>query len=269
MGARPSQFKKSGGGRLNNVDGKITGYEFTTVFPFGDGGKSKSDFTSLYFVLSVLPDGADDAIKEPIWAGNADPFKISKDGLTLTPVENGFELSENSDFARFMASLCQADSGFPEERLSETVINYEPIIGTRARFIQVPQMGKDGKPRTRTASKGKYKGKTFPSTATQVLTVLELPQTASKANGEVATGKKGDTGLTLPQVTSQAVLDILGETEDGTLEKAKLRLRMKQKLGTYSMVADAIKLALDETFLAGLDGVDYDPDAKGQVIALA
>ena len=76
-GARPSSFK-AGGGFLNNVDGVIVNYEFTTEFPGSSGraSKKKSDFSPLYCVLSAQIDGADDpAVRRDRDDARGDPFQ--------------------------------------------------------------------------------------------------------------------------------------------------------------------------------------------------
>lgn len=276
MSSRPSAFKK-GGGRLNGVDGTIAGYEFTTEFPFqGDRpAAKKSEFNSFWMVLSVRVDGADEDTIEPLWAGNADNFEISDDGLTLTAVETGFELGANTDAGRFIASLCEA--GFPESNLPDVTneVNFEPIIGTRCRFVQVAQVGKDGKVMKRLVKKGKFKGKEFDQTATQVGNVLALA-TLAKAAGKTAAAKvtKGN-GKAAPspevsELASATLLDILGDTDEGSIAKAKLRMKIIAKLGPkHAQRDDVIKMLNDEAFLASMDGVTYDPADKAQTIALA
>jgi hypothetical protein len=139
-GARPSTFKQ-GGGFLNNVDGTITDYEFTTEFPGGDNNtkKHKDWADPMYVILSVRVDGADEDVTTTLKAGNADNFEITDNGKTLVPVEEGFALGANSGWGKFINSFVEAGerSGtFYESELSEDVINFEPIIGHRVRFAQ-------------------------------------------------------------------------------------------------------------------------------------
>jgi hypothetical protein len=81
MGARPSAFRKSGGGFLNQVDGVIAGYEFTDEFngvafvPGKVAGKDK--FHSLYCVLSARVDGAEEDVTTTLFVGGADDFEVS------------------------------------------------------------------------------------------------------------------------------------------------------------------------------------------------
>jgi hypothetical protein len=278
-GARPSTFRKPGG-FLNNVDGMITGYEFTTEFPGADPNRpKKSDFNSLYFVLSVRQDGADEDVTTTLWGGSADDFEISDDGKTITPID-GRGLGGTTDVARFIESLCVG--GFPETNLPEDTINFEAIIGTRVRFIQVPQTDKNGKPLMRKATSGKYKGKEFPQTATQVSHVLDLPKVAAKSNGKsakpngkaaVVTSKANGKGTPMPDVADLAastLLDILSNADDNSVPKAKLRMKVFAALGTKHPQRDeVIKYLYDDDNLVGMDGISYEPSDKSQLISLA
>jgi hypothetical protein len=274
-GARPSTFRKPGG-FLNNVDGMIIGYEFTTEFPGADPNRPrKSDFNSLYCILSVRQDGADEDVTTTLWSGSADDFEISADGKTLTPVEGTSGLGGTTDIARFVQSLC--DNGFPETNFSEDTINFEPMIGTRVRFVQVQQVDKNGKPLMRKASKGKYKGKEFPQTATQVSHVLDLPTVQTKANGKSAkpNGKVVATPAKVKEsdvakLAASTLLDILTEADGNSIPKAKLRMKVFAALGTKHPQRDeVIKYLYDDDNLAGIDGIAYEPSDKSQVISLA
>ena len=234
MGARPSSFKR-GGGKFNGVEGLITGYEFTTVYPFGEGNTSKkSEFNSLYFVLKAKMDGADVEEVEPLWAGNADNFEISDDGLTITPVEPGFGIGASSDLGKFIASMCE--KGFPETDLPEDdePINYEAIIGWRVSFVQVQQVDKAGKPMTRVVKKGTHKGKTFPVTAVQVSQVIGKEGVAASRGKTtvVAKGAKKATNGSGKVVKGPDVSELALETLTQVLDQAdgsipKRRLQMK------------------------------------------
>ena len=149
-GARPSAFRK-GGGFLNDVDGEITNYEFTTEFPGGGGKrKSKSDFNALYSVLSVRVDGADEDVETTFFVGSADEWEISDDGKTLTGDGN---LQSTIGWGLFIASL--VEHGFPENDLPEDEVNFEAIIGWRVRFVQQTNERATAKYGKRKAKKGK------------------------------------------------------------------------------------------------------------------
>src|SRR6266404_1481139 len=186
MGARPSSFKR-GGGFLNGVDAVITGYTWTDAFNgkefvAGKDPKTKKDkFHSLYFVLSARADGAEEDVTTTLFAGGFEDFEVSDDGHTLTPVEDGRELGGGTAFAKLLTSLVEA--GFPETNLSETEINYEPIIGTRVRFVQrvnaedTKKLGKQVDKKT---------GKQYERKDLIIETVYDLPTSAAKSNGKFA-----------------------------------------------------------------------------------
>ena len=152
-GARPSAFRK-GGGFLNDVDGEITNYEFTTEPEFltkgGGKRKSKSDFNALYAVLSVRVDGADEDVETTFFVGSADEWEISDDGKTLTGDGN---LQATIGWGLFISSL--VEHGFPENDLPEDEVNFEPIIGWRVRFVQQTNEKATAKYGKRKAKKGK------------------------------------------------------------------------------------------------------------------
>lgn len=278
MGARPSSFKK-GGGFLNNVDGVITGYEFTTEFPGGNKQKKgkNPDFTPLYMILSARVDGADEDVQTTLNAGNADNFEISDEGLTLVPVEEGFELSANSGVGKFITSLVEA--GFPETNLPEDEINFEAIIGTRVRFVQETNVEATKKYGKRKSKDGKRE---YDRQDLKVSNVLALPS-ASKTNGKAATGTspakttgkagRAASGPDVSELTASTIMDILGETEDGSIAKSKLKFKIMQVFGAKhpnrDLRDDVLKMAFDDEFLAGLDGVIYNASDKTQTIRLA
>jgi len=125
MGARPTQFRKSGG-FLNGVDATINDYQFTDEFngepfkPGKDPKTKKEKFHSLYCVLTATADGADDAVTTTLFVGSADDWDVSEDGHTLTPAEGRPEnqqLGGGLPFTKFIDSMCK--SGFDELKLPE------------------------------------------------------------------------------------------------------------------------------------------------------
>lgn len=158
MGARPSTFRKGGGGYLNNVDGVWTDYTWTDEFngePFkpGKDPKTKKErFHSLYCRVSFRLDGADEDTTTTLFAGGADDFNISEDGKTIwdsayeteeeaiAAGESARQLGANTGVAKFINSLVKpvddAENGFPEDQLSEDSINFESCLGTRLRLVQ-------------------------------------------------------------------------------------------------------------------------------------
>jgi hypothetical protein len=284
-GSRPSQFKK-GGGRLNGVDGTIAGYEWTTEYPFQSEdrpAKRTSEFNSLYFVLRARLDGADEDTIEPIWAGNADNFEIEDGGLTLTPVEDTFELGANTDFGKFIGSLCEA--GFPDTNLPEDRINYEAIVGTRVRFGQVQTLDKTGKPRKRVVNKGKFKGREFDVTSTVVTNVLDLPSVRGKANGAAKTVKAATkpNGRVAAPVEDDETAELAGATIASILSKnvdkqgnsmpllkTRFQMRVFAELGAkHPQNNEVVAWLKNDKNLEGLENVSVTYNQAGEVQAVS
>jgi hypothetical protein len=271
MGARPSAFKKSGGGFLNNVDGVISGYQMTDEFngvaftPGRVNGKEK--FHSLYCVLSARVDGAEEDVTTTLFVGGADDFEISEDGHTLTPVEDGRELGANTAFAKLITSLVEA--GFPETNLPEDEINFESIIGTRVRFVQrtdVEGTKKLGK------RKDKKTGKEYDRQDLVIEQVYSLPGASAptaagkaapkaKATAAKAGGKKAAAAATqgedVAELASSTLIDILGEN-DGSISKAKLGMAVLKKLMKHAQREDVRKFLADNDSLGSIDGIAFD-----------
>lgn len=316
MGARPSSFKK-GGGRLNNVAATIMGIEFTgdeLVYTKGESGFSRQEFTpgkvktaegklkdkfhTLNALVSLRVDGATENSIEPMFAGGAEDFAISDDGLTIwdaaydtpeaaaeaaeDPANKVKELGANTKFANFITSLCEA--GFPETNLPEDRICYEAIVGTRVQLIQREDPAMKGKKRIDKATKKEY-----PYTFTAVDDVLALPEAAeapaapaAKAAAKAApkTAAKPAAGKTkvaapvaepepeesdLDAETTVALMDALGQKSPqkvGDLSMWVLKNRMKHPQ------REAIRSRIvDKAFLATEDGWTFDKAAKTVAVA--
>jgi hypothetical protein len=268
MGARPSSYKKGGGGFLKNVDGVITGYEFTDEFngnPYSAkpvGGKVP--FHSLYALLSVRVDGADEDTTTTLFVGGADDFEITDDGHTLTPVEDGRELGANTGFATLITTLVEA--GFPETNLPEDVINFESIIGTRVRFNQRINAEMKAKGKVRTDKKTK---KTYPYEDLVIDQVYSLPGTetakpaAAKAGKAAPAAKAGKAAKAVPagvdvaELATDTLTTILSEA-GGTITKAKMGMKVIAKLMKDPNREAVRKFLFDDENLGAIDGVDYD-----------
>jgi hypothetical protein len=269
MSSRPSAFKKGGGGFLNNVDGVISGYEFTDEFggePFKAGKvNGKERFHSLYFVLSARVDGADEDVTTTLFVGGADDFNVEEDGHTLTPVEEGRELGANTPFAKLITSLVEA--GFPETNLPEDAINFESIIGTRVRFVQrtdVEGTKKLGK------RKDKKTGKEYDRQDLVIDQVYSLPGTetakaAPAKAGKPVAAKAGKAakvapvpaGVDVAELATDTLTTILSEA-GGTITKAKMGMKVIAKLMKDPNREAVRKFLFDDENLGAIDGVDYD-----------
>lgn len=276
MGARPSQFKK-GGGFLNNVDGVITDYQFTDEFngePFkaGKDPKTKKEkFHSLYCVLSVRVDGADEDVTTTLFVGGADDFEVSDDGHALTPAEDGRELGAGTPFAKLITSLVEA--GFPETNLPEDEINYESIIGTRVRFTQ--KKDEEGTKRLG-KRKDKKTGKEYDRQDLVIDQVYDLPGSAAPAKaGKAAPAKAGKGGKAQAPDVSELALDTLKavlKRAGGSIAKGKpLSMAVLAKLMKHPQREEVRLFLLEDSNLqefADADDSDVTFNAKKGVITL-
>jgi hypothetical protein len=130
-----SKFKKGGGGFLNQVDGVIAGFTFTTEPEFGgnaSSGAPKGDGTPLWVALTAQVDGAEKPETTHLFAGyNADDFVISEDGSSLTPAVDGASLWGGTAFAQFYESA--VTNGLTDvEPTEDGTMNFGGLIGARA-----------------------------------------------------------------------------------------------------------------------------------------
>jgi hypothetical protein len=270
---RVGQFKR-GGGFLNNVDGIITDYQFTDVFP-GDGEKSNKkkgskDFNALYCILTARVDGADEDVTTTLFAGSADDFEISEDGHVLDPLVDGGALRQGTSFFKFIESL--VEKGFPDSNFPEDTIDFTAMLNTRVTFVQVV----DEEATKRLGKKKSKDGtKEYNRTDLKVSAVLALPAAEGK-KGAAATSAKGSTKGKKQEepeeedFTDEATNALVAVVADagGSIAKSKLSVKIAQKIGLKNPNREAIRaLALDDEFLAGVDGLTYDK--KKQTLAEA
>lgn len=283
MGARPSTFKKGGGGFLNGVDGKISGYRWTDQFngeDFVPGKKSKENgggdkFHSLFMELSARADGADEDVTQSLFAGGWDDFEVSEDGLTLTSADGGeCSIGANTPAGKFVASL--VEGGFKESRFSDDAdsVNLEPMVGERVRFGQAVVLGKDGKPRKRVAKKGKFKGREFDDTTT----IVEQVYGPSEATGKAGKGAKADAkpakkGKPAPAEEEDDSLEAIATkflvkivtANKGKMTKGKVSMQLlKPENGLFKHPdrEDIRKLLNSDKFLNTEDGWSYNEDKE-------
>lgn len=299
MGARPSSFKR-GGGFLNGVDSTITGYEFTDEFngePFKPGklkikegpkkGQTIDKPHSLNCALSVRVDGADeDTVTNLKVAGDFDRWAVSDNGHTITPVdkngdvEEDRELSAKAAFSKYIHSLVHpldGGEGFPEERLPEKEFNFEAIIGTRQRTIQLTDAE-----RTKEFGKRKSKdGKEYDRQDLVVETVYDLPEAEGKTNGRAkatsgkpVAGKKGskpakEEAVDVAEVATQSLLSYLEAAKDNTLSKRKIKVKLltdPEYKANRELREEVAAWLADDDNLEAVAEINYDrADKKGEI----
>lgn len=256
------------GGFLSNTTGVIRGYKFTdSAFEKKPGG---SDFNSLFVALSVRPDGAEEDIVQHLWAGGADDFEISDDGLELTPVEEGNKLGSNTPFAKFMGSL--ATAGHDADPDTDP-IHFRPLVGARVTFVQVPDESMAGKKR-----KDKKTGKEYPYTRTEVSAFhgVEAVETGKKtAKGAKAAAKPATKGkgaaktADASEPATEALLRYL-DAAGGELPKSKLRMKVltDKTFAGQAELKESVALWLNkDENLEGVEGVEFD--AKAGTVSIA
>jgi hypothetical protein len=267
-----AKFKAPGGGFLNNVDGVIQGYQFTTTFPFKSKNpkkKSDSDFLSLFYILKARVDGAEADVTTTLWGGDASNFEISDDGLTLTPIESGVVLSGGTPLSRFIQSYDAADeTGASSD--DEDVINFEPMIGQRVRFIQVPYTADElkglerrGQPTYR-QDKNDPKKK-WPLQWLQVETVYGPAEVKTAGKGAVkAKAKSNGKAVASPSVDDLAIstlLDIV-RGNGGSIAKSKLSMRVLKAL-TGNPQQNAVRTLVNtDEFLNQNAGWDFNEQTQ-------
>jgi hypothetical protein len=279
-----SKFKKGGGGFLNQVDGVIAGFTFTTEPEFGgnaSGGAPKGDGTPLWVALTAQVDGAEKPETTHLFAGyNADDFVISEDGSSLTPAVDGASLWGGTAFAQFYESA--VTNGLTDvEPTEDGTMNFGGLIGARVRFVQVKDEGamkraaknfrtSKGKVNEQGQKKGKD-GKFYDIRTLQVEKVYSEgnavgPQSAKKTTAKPAAkpapaGKKpvakSAPAEDVTDAATIALTEILAKNADG-LPKTKLNLAVTRHLVAHPQ-REAIR-----TFLA--DDANLDTLAEAGVI---
>lgn len=271
MGARPSSFKK-GGGFLNEVDALITGMVFESgdTYPIKKGPRKGEEFTPLSLTVMARVDGADEDVSKRLLISDASRFgDVSADGTTLaTP--DGQTISAFSEAGIFINSLVnpiEGGDGFPESRLGEDddpEITYQPVVGTRVRFIQQERTGK--RAGTQTAKDGRV----WPLKDLVVAKVYDLPQAAGKANGKaakpVAKAAKGK-AVDTDEVAVAALLRY-AQAAGGSIAKSKIRMKVLTDKAFSNdpegrnTVATLLTGKNSDAYLGGLDGVVFDAEEQ-------
>jgi hypothetical protein len=271
-GARPSQFKKVGGGFLDNVTGTIHSITWTDIPPGGEkpNAKQNEEFISLFGLLKFTPDGAEEAVTQHLWAGNALDFNISDDGFVLEPVEENGGLRGNSTFTRFIDTLVapinDPENGFDEMLLPEDEISYAAVSGSRVTLVQEIDPTMKGKKRKdKKDPKKEYDYKR--TVVANFLGMAEVKKTGKAIAGKSAPAKgKPAKTVDVAEVATEAVVRYLESAPDNTLLKGKLRLRALAD----GKLDDSIRTEVIDYFMENLDsleGVNYTP--KTGAVSLA
>lgn len=282
MGARPSSFRKPGnGGFLNNVDGTILNYRFTDEFngqPFVPGkvkdkrtNKVKDKFHSLYVVLTVQVDGAEEPVETHLFAGGYEDYIVSEDGHTLEPIVDDEgrtpNISADSTWGRFVGEMCE--NGFDENELpgDDEPIQYEAIIGRRVRFVQK----EDEQATKRLGKRVSKKGGEFDRQYLGVETVYEgqaaVQTPAKKATTAAKVGATKSAARTNGSGKSAGVGDFAAETlqaivkkAGGEMPKSKVSLQVLQALKTDPRREEVRKYLQNDDNLGAMAGILYDQE---------
>lgn len=244
---------KQGGGFLNNVDGTITGYEFTAVPP---NGKEEGEW--LYFVPAIKVDGADEEVSQHFFLGAAEDFEISKDGQTLSR-EDGITFGAKTPFGRLLTSMLA--NGLDESELPDLEggddLELSALVDKRYRFIQEIDEEANRKLGKRKVKDKKTK-KTVEYNRTNTLVSKVYGEVkeekGGKSSSKSASTKKAkdDDGDDLTAEADAVVADILSENE-GEVERGKLSLALTKALMKNKNREALKKLILSDDYLTSDD----------------
>lgn len=244
---------KKGGGFLANVDGTFKDYEFTARFK-----GEKKDGEWLYFVPSILVDGADEPVDQHMFIGAAENYEIEDDGKTLTMADgSSVSFGFSTPFGRFMDSLLE--KGFPEEELPNLEdgepLTLEALIDRRFRFKQEVDEKANEKFGKRKGT-GKNAKKEYDRTNTVIDAVLGEKTTAGKPNGKPAKGK-GPSEDDLKDEAAAVLKDIIEGSKVPVLKKNLPVLAAKAVVKNPNR--DALRaIILDEDWQEEQDWLEAD-----------
>ena len=252
---------KKGGGFLSNVDGEITGYEFTDKFK----GETKAG-EWCYFVPSIKVDGANDDIDQHLFIGGNDRYDISKDGQELTmadgsPVTFGY----STPFGKFMDSLIE--KGFDESDLPDLeggdALNLTALIGRRFRFKQEVDEKANANLGKR---KVKKNGKTveYDRTNTVIDAVLGAPATGKQQSANRANGSGKSNGI---ETRAVEVLKAALPTNRKNLSLPVTKALMKDKQKDPAFASAVRDMVFDEEWQSAQDWLEVDKKGNLSVAA--
>jgi hypothetical protein len=251
---------KKGGGFLVG-DGTLVDYEFSQQNYKGD------ETEWIYFVPSILMDGADAPITQHLFLGAADRFAIEDDGKTLSGERMKFGGTPTGRFFDTMIEASDKVGANIEEDLPNVDdgenLNLEGIVNRRFRFgkeVDEKANGKLGeKPRKKDGKAVKDKdGKPVLDKRTTMIIEAVLATSNGNGNGHKATSaKKAAKGPNLNEEAEAVLRDIIEGSKVPVLVK-NLKL-----VATSALLKNANKdalrtLILDDEFRSELSWLAQD-----------
>lgn len=245
---------KQGGGFLNNVDGTITGYEFTQVPPNG-----KEDSEQIYFVPSIQVDGADKEITQHFFMGQADRYKISKDGQTVTAADGeSVTFGGKVAFGKLLTSMLA--NGLDESELPDLEggddLELSALVGRRYRFVQEIDEAANAKLGKRKVKDPKTKKTVEYNRTNTVVSKVYGSEAAPKSNGKVASkpnGKAKSSGSDDMMEEADSIITDLLASNDGEVERGKLSLALTKALMKNANRETLKKLILSDDYITSDD----------------
>jgi hypothetical protein len=243
---------RKGGGFLNDVVIKVTGYQFTNKAP-GTGASSEW----VNFVLKYIQ--ADTTVEQThsLFVGGVKDLAISEDGQQVVALDGGpVRIDGKTPFGRFVTTLIA--KGFPEASLPDLEagepLQMKALVGYRLNLVQE-------KDERGTAKRGQRKdpktGKLYDRTNTIVGAVLGQTQVSQQAFAAAQA-----------QVTFGAgeIVAAILAAKGGSLPKAQLQMELFKQLGPQNPI---VKALADEKALAALPGISVDTSTPARVVSLA
>ena len=301
------RFKNRGsGGFLNNVDGTIVEFVWTSQRPEPAKGKPRPgivlgkngvpayigrDRTTetrppLFARITVRPDGADTPVERSLRAGYGDEWKISKDGFTLTPISENAELWGNAEFMQFLYSVEDSEYDITELGSFEpgASIDLSPLEEQRFHFVQKVDEAKTTKFGKRTYT-SKKTGKDVETDWTYLAVSKYYGQSASlgaskedhssaaaiqgrKPNGGIRSDDQESETGEIATLAHKTLLGILRVAKNRTIKFADLKLKVTTALMGHALRNDVRAYLENEENLLVLDGVTYDQWSKTRDITL-
>jgi len=276
-----SAGSKKAGGFWNNVNAKVTGYEFTAK---GPGEKKDGDW--VYLVPSVREDGKDKDTNQHLFLGGVKQYEISDDGQSVTSIDeasgDALEMTTygaKTPTGRFLDTLLE--NGFPEDELPDLgagePLSLGAIVGYRIRLGQEVDVEGTKKRGQRVDEKT---GKKYDRTNTIVAAVYgnegapAAKGTGSKTAAKAGAKGKADKGAdALAKQTDDAVVAVILANVTKT-NKTGATPVAKLSMGVFRVVKgdnkDAVrKLVNNDNYVAeavARGAFQYDEDTESVFI---